>query len=291
MAEFIPVKKETINVNIKPGESLLIINEKKKLPLSSKITFEGDNIIAIATDNTKRLNKNCISLIKIYLTSLNPIKTIGTQCSEAISNFTGLSIQKSELKLREVLSKLHFSDLESVLNSFPFKLEIYDRQKLMFGLAFLIKPRLLILDDTIFKMEEEIKNYVLKELKNLREENKTSLIFVSKKLKNVTECIEGIDIIAIMYKGTVLEFAKKDLILKDPIHPYTKYLLSYESTLDFTETNPEISEYVKNLNTMPKNGCSFCLNCKKASYDCVHMPPKIKTFGRERQVICNNAAE
>lgn len=287
MTEFNPLLKETITVDIKPGESLLIINKKKKLPLSSKITFEGKNIINIATENTKRLNKACMSLIKIYLTSLNPILPVGKQCHEAISNYTGLSLEESEIRLKNILSKLLCPNIESTLNNFPLKLEAYEKQRLMFALAFLIKPRLIILDDTIFQMEPELKSYILKELENLRKENKTSLIFVSNKMNTVNE---GIDIIAIMYKGTVVEFAKKDLILTDPIHPYTKYLLNHKSTLDFTEKQPEIVNYVKNINNIPKNGCSFCLNCKKASYDCVYMPPKIKTIGRTRQVICNDAS-
>ncbi|WP_374119109.1 hypothetical protein [Clostridium sp. OS1-26] len=47
------------------------------------------------------------------------------------------------------------------------------------------------------------------------------------------------------------------------MHPYTKHLLNHKSTLDFTEEQPEIVNYVKNINNTPKNGCSFCLNCKK----------------------------
>lgn len=287
MTELNTLLKKTITVNIKPGESLLVINKKKKLPLSSKITFEGRNIIDIAIENTKRLNNNCISLIKIYLTSLNPIRTIGKQCCETISNYTGLSLQESEIKLKNILNNLLCPNTTDLLKSFPLKLEAYEKQRLMFALAFLIKPKLIILDDTIFKMESNVKSYILKELENLRKENNTSLIFISNKINIVNE---GIDIIAIMYKGTVVEFAKKDLILKDPIHPYTKHLLNHESNLNFSEKQPEIINYIKDISSMPKNGCSFCLNCKKASYDCVYMPPKIKTIGRTRQVICNDAS-
>lgn len=286
MSEFKVLSKKTITVDIKPGESLLIINKKKKLSPSSKITFAGENIIDIATKHAKRIDNSFMSLIKVYLTSLNPIRTIGKQCNEVISNYTGLSLLESEVKLKEILNNLSCPDTDTLMKKFPFKLEAYEKQRLMFALAFLIKPKLIILDDTIFKMEPKIKSYILKELEKLRKENKTSLIFISKKLDIVNE---GIDIIAIMYKGTVIEFAKKDLILTDPIHPYTKHLLNHKSTLDFTEEQPEIVDYVTNIVTTPRNGCSFCLNCKKASYDCVYMPPKIKTIGRERQVICNDA--
>lgn len=287
MTKFNPLLKKTITVDIKPGESLLVINKKKKLPLSSKITFEGKNIINIATENTKRLNADCISLIKIYLTSLNPIRPVGKQCYEAISTYTRLSLEQSELELKNILKKLLCPNIEAVLKSFPLKLEAYEKQRLMFALTFLIKPRLIILDDTIFKMDSKTKSYILEELIKLRSENNSSLIFISNKIDTVSE---GVDIIAIMYKGTVVEFAKKDLILTDPIHPYTKHLLSHKSTLDFTEKQPEILNYVKNINNIPKNGCSFCLNCKKASYDCVYMAPKIKTIGRVRQVICNDSS-
>lgn len=287
MTNLNPLLRKTITVDIKAGESLLVINKKKKLPLSSKITFEGKNIINIATENTKRLNTNCISLIKIYLTSLNPIRPVGKQCCDAISNYTGLSIKQSELELKSILKKLLCPNIEAVLKSFPLKLEAYEKQRLMFALAFLIKPKLLILDDTIFKMDSEIKTYILEELGKLRKENNSSLIFISNKINIVNE---GVDIIAIMYKGTVVEFAKKDLILTDPIHPYTKHLLNHKSTLGFTEKQPEILNYIKDINNIPKNGCSFCLNCKKASYDCVYMEPKIKTIGRVRQVICNDSS-
>ncbi|WML35276.1 ATP-binding cassette domain-containing protein [Clostridium sp. OS1-26] len=206
MLEFKVLSKKTITVDIKPGESLLIINKKKKLSPSSQVTFEGENIIDIATEHVKRIDNSFMSLIKAYLTSLNPIRTVGKQCNEVISNYTGLSLIESEVKLKEILYNLSCPDTDTLMKKFPFKLEAYEKQRLMFALAFLIKPKLIILDDTIFKMEPKIKSYILKELEKLRKENKTSLIFISKKLDIVNE---GIDIIAIMYKGTVIEFAKK----------------------------------------------------------------------------------
>ena len=224
-----------------------------------------------------------MSLIKVYLTSLNPLKTTGKQCFEVISSYSGLSLQESEVKLKETLNNLLCPNTESMLKSFPFQLEAYEKQRLMFALAFLIKPKLIVLDDTIFKMEPEIKSYALKELSKLKEGNNTSLIFISKKIDIIDECVDDI---AVMYKGTIIEYGKRDLVLKDPLHPYTRYLIDHKATPDFTETSSKVEEYMKNINHMRITGCSFCLKCKNASYDCIYMPPKVKTIGEERQVIC-----
>jgi oligopeptide/dipeptide ABC transporter, ATP-binding protein, C-terminal domain len=288
MKKFETLPKETINVDIKAGEFILIINKKKKLSVNSNITFENRNIINIAIDNNKRINNSFMSLIKVYLTSLNPIRSIGKQCSEAISNYTGLSLEESEFKLKEVLNNLLCPNTETIMKSLPRKLEAYEKQRLMFAIAFIVKPKLIVLDDTIFKMEPELKSYVLGELKKLKEENKTSLILISKKLDIINEIIDNI---AIMYKGTIVEYGKKDLLLTDPIHPHTRYTLTPKDNKSLTETASKIADYVKDINKLPPTGCSFCLKCKSASYDCIYMAPKVTTISNDRQVICGNSTK
>lgn len=286
MGEYKVLSMETISVDIKPGEALLIINKKRKLSVHSKVTFEGENIIDIAEGNAKRINDKFMSLIKVYLTSLNPIRTIGAQCSEVISKYTGLSLKEAENKLADTLTNLLCplcSSTETMLRSFPFKLEAYEKQRLMFAVAFLIKPKLIVLDDLIFKIQPEIKSYVLEQFKKLKEENNTSIILISKKLDAANEAIDNI---AIMYKGTIVEYGNKDLILKDPVHPYTRQLLDSKYTLSSVETPSKIIDYVEDIKNLPRTGCSFCLKCKKASYDCIYMAPKVKTIGNGRQVIC-----
>lgn len=282
------LQKETISIDVKPGEFLLIINKKKKLSDRSNVSFENKNIINIAIDNSKRINNSFMSLIKVYLTSLNPIRSIGRQCSEVISKYTGLPLNESEFKLKEVLNKLLCPNTEAILQSLPRKVQAYEKQRLMFAIAFIVKPKLIVLDDTIFKMEPELSSYVLGELKKLKEENKTSIILISKKLDTINEIIDNI---AIMYKGTIVEYGKKDLLLTDPIHPYTRYMLTPEGAKDLEETASEIANYVKDINKLPLNGCSFCLKCKKASYDCVYMTPKIENINNDRQVICGNSSK
>lgn len=282
------LQKETISIDVKPGEFLLIINKKKKLSDRSNVSFENKNIINIAIDNSKRINNSFMSLIKVYLTSLNPIRSIGRQCYEVISNYTGLPLEESEFRLKEVLNKLLCPNTEAILQSLPRKVEAYEKQRLMFAIAFIVKPKLIVLDDTIFKMEPKLSSYVLGELKKLKEENKTSIILISKKPDTINEIIDNI---AIMYKGTIVEYGKKDLLLTDPIHPYTRYILTPKGAKALEETTSEIANYVKDINKLPLNGCSFCLKCKKASYDCVYMTPKIESINNDRQVICGNSSK
>lgn len=285
MKENKPVLKETISVKIQPGEFLMIINTKRKLASSSKVTFGGENIINIAMENSKKINSNFVSLIKAYLTSLNPIRSTGKQCFQAISDYTGLSLEESELKLKEILNKLHCPNTEIILESFPYKLEAYEKQRLMLAVTFLIKPKLIILDDSIFNVEPAIKYYILEQINKLKEQN-SSFILISKKLHNT---ISAVDNIAIMYKGTVVEYGRKDLVLSNPLHPHTRSILNFKEFLNFTEKSTKIVHYVKEINNLPRTGCSFCLKCKEASYDCIYMAPTIKTIGNERQVICVSA--
>lgn len=279
------LSKQTIDIDVKPGDALLIVNRKKKLSKNSKITFEGKNIIDIATKYTKIIDNMFISLIKVYLTSLNPIRSVGRQCFEVICRHTGLTVEESKFKLEEILSTLGCDNSEAIFKAFPFKLQAYEKQRLIFAMAFLIKPKLIILDDTIFRLDDKIKNYMLAQLKKLREENNTSLIFISKNARVVAEAVDNI---AIMYRGTVIEYGKKDLILKNPIHPYTKYILFYKNNPKFAEASSELKEYIKSSNNMPRTGCSFCLNCEKSSYDCMYMRPEIRFLSSGQQVICSS---
>ena len=154
---------------------------------------------------------------------LNPVIKIKKQFVETVcSNHDVDKLEAYNIAI-SMLEKTNLIDTEKILNSYPFELSGGMLQRVMIAMIFALEPSLIIADEPTSALDVVSQKLVLDELLALRDRLGSSVIIITHSF-SVASYIA--DSIAILYKGSVVEFGSKEEVLSNPKHPYTKELLS-----------------------------------------------------------------
>lgn len=159
----------------------------------------------------------------------------------------------------EFLKLVRINDPETILNLYPHELSGGMRQRIMIAMALSERPALLIADEPTSALDVTIQAQVLTLMKELMEEVKTSILFISHDLGVIAETA---DQVGVMYAGHVVEFGPVAEVFEHPRHPYTKALLrSAPDRYKSDGTLPSLPGNVPNLSRLPA-GCTFLPRCR-----------------------------
>ncbi len=176
-------------------------------------------------------------------------------------------VRTRELKeeVTDFLRLVRINDPERILDRYPHELSGGMRQRVMIAMALSEKPSLLIADEPTSALDVTIQAQVLTLMKELMEEVRTSILFVSHDLGVIAEMA---DEVGVMYAGKIVEFGPVAEIFEHPRHPYTKSLLrSIPSRYKDDGPLPSMSGSVPNLSRLP-TGCAFHPRCPLARPNC-----------------------
>jgi peptide/nickel transport system ATP-binding protein len=159
---------------------------------------------------------------------------------------------------------------------FPHELSGGMRQRIMIAMALSGKPALLIADEPTSALDVTIQAQVLTLMKELMEEVRTSIMFISHDLGVIAEMADDV---GVMYAGHIIEFGPVGEIFDSPQHPYTKALLrSIPNKYKDEGVLPSLAGSVPNLSKLP-DGCSFNPRCPLARDVCRKKPePPLATL-------------
>ncbi|MFI5413998.1 MAG: ABC transporter ATP-binding protein [Candidatus Lutacidiplasmatales archaeon] len=165
----------------------------------------------------------------------------------------------------EYLRLVRINDPETILNLYPHELSGGMRQRVMIAIALSEKPTLLIADEPTSALDVTIQAQVLTLMKELMEEVKTSILFISHDLGVIAETADDI---GVMYAGHLVEFGPVADVFEHPRHPYTKALLrSIPTGYQDAGPLPSLAGSVPNLSRLPP-GCAFAPRCVLARARC-----------------------
>ena len=169
----------------------------------------------------------------------------------------------------DFLRLVRINDPERIVNLFPHELSGGMRQRIMIAMALSGKPALLIADEPTSALDVTIQAQVLTLMKELMEEVRTSIMFISHDLGVIAEMADDV---GVMYAGHMVEFGPVAEIFESPRHPYTKSLLrSIPNKYKDEGVLPSLSGSVPNLAKLP-DGCSFNPRCPMARDVCRKNP-------------------
>jgi peptide/nickel transport system ATP-binding protein len=193
---------------------------------------------------------------------------------------------------REVLEYLRLvriNDPETILNLYPHELSGGMRQRIMIAMALSEKPSLLIADEPTSALDVTIQAQVLTLMKELIEEVRASILFISHDLGVIAETADDL---GVMYAGRLVEFGPVEEIFRSPQHPYTKALLRAAPTR-YKSDGPllTIAGAVPNL-SRPPPGCRFHPRCPIAKPVCrVEPAPRLDPVGPDHRSACHFPGE
>ena len=218
------------------------------------------------------------------MTSLNPVYTIGEQITEAIRLHLKLSKKDAEARAVELLRKVEIPDAEKRLKTYPHQLSGGMRQRVMICMALSCSPKLLIADEPTTALDVTIQAQILDLIRNLRESEKTAVMFITHDLGVVADIAHRA---VVMYAGNIMEMGSVHDMFLNPLHPYTRGLLSAIPKLSTPrgEKLYTIRGIVPDLSNLPK-GCVFSTRCEECMEICHEKRPPLRQLEDGRQVRC-----
>jgi peptide/nickel transport system ATP-binding protein len=236
--------------------SILRLLSKTATFKSGEIIFseDGKNVIDLIRLPNKELQKtrgNKIAMIfQEPMTSLNPVFTCGDQVAESLQIHKKISFREAKQQAIEWFRKVKLPEPEKVFSKYPHQLSGGQKQRVMIAMAICCKPSLLICDEPTTALDVTVQKNILQLIKELQEEQKMGVIFITHDLGVVSEIA---DKIAVMYKGQIVETSSIKEIFENPQHPYTKGLLACRPIFHKKgERLPVVSDFLETTDHRPQ---------------------------------------
>ncbi len=269
---------DNINLNIYKGQTLGVVGEsgcgKSTLgrtvlrllePTSGSVIYDGKDIIKLSSNKMRKMRSKMQIIFQDPYASLNPRMSVSEIIMEPIT-FNKIITDKKEAYKR-TLELMDIVGLAKRLrNSYPHELDGGRRQRIGIARALALNPEFIICDEPVSALDVSIQAQILNLLMDLQEDMGLTYMFITHDLSVVKHIS---DEIVVMYLGKVIERAKSDELFENPIHPYTKALLSAIPVIDIdNKREREIlkGEVVSPIE--PKPGCRFAPRCKYAVPAC-----------------------
>ncbi len=247
-----------------------------------QILFNGQDITQLDEKEMKPLRKEIQIIFQDPYGSLNPRMTVGQSIAEGLKIAGIHSRSQQEQRLEKLLKMVGMSPASS--DRFPHEFSGGQRQRVGIARALSVEPALIICDEPVSALDVSIQAQIINLLKDLQRQLQLSYLFISHDLNVVGYLC---DMVAVMYKGQIMEYAPTDALFDDPIHPYTHLLLSAIPDVDRnndTEMNATADEPGRTLN--PADGCSFQDRCPLAENRCRHDLIEFEQTGPDHLVRC-----
>jgi peptide/nickel transport system ATP-binding protein len=241
-----------LSLSIPQGESLGLVGESgsgksatalammRLLPPQAKLTgevlFSGQNLLGLPAQAMRGIRSARIGMIfQEPMTALNPVMRVGDQVAEAILAHHRLSRSEARRRTVEALREVAIPEPAQRAHDYPYQLSGGQRQRVMIAMALVNQPQLLIADEPTTALDVTIQAQILDLLRNLRENRRLTMLFISHDLAVVSRVA---DRVAVMYAGQIVEMSTVDRIFSSPLHPYTKGLIGAIPTLSIARTQP-----------------------------------------------------
>jgi peptide/nickel transport system ATP-binding protein len=289
-----------VSLEVKKGETLGIVGEsgsgKSTMGLAvlrlvrapgkisgGKVLFEGRDLAALPEEEMRKVRGKDIAMVfQNPLTSLNPLMRIDRHFLEAIKT------HKPEIKKDEALKLIHdiLEDLgiePSRMGAFPHQLSGGMRQRIMIGLGLVLRPKLVICDEPTTALDVIVEAGFIDLLKRLKKEFDLTVVVITHNLGLVAELA---DRIAVMYAGQVVEDATAEDIFHEPLHPYTRGLISCVPNIDLDQEKLTTMEGSPPGLVDPPIGCAFAPRCPLVMGRCRLQEPEMKEHRPGHKAAC-----
>ncbi|MFP2997825.1 ABC transporter ATP-binding protein [Spongiivirga sp. MCCC 1A20706] len=204
---------------------------KQALCISSGHINYKSNILTDFSDIDYRAirGKKISMIFQEPMSSLNPSLKCGSQVVEILLQHTQMTKREAKEETIALFEKVQLPRPNEIFNSYPHQISGGQKQRVMIAMAIACKPDILIADEPTTALDVTVQNEIISLLKNLQQETKMSVIFITHDLGLVSEIA---DRILVMYQGDIVEQGDAQALFKNPQNAYTKALLASRPSLD-----------------------------------------------------------
>ena len=252
-----------------------------------RIEFKGQDVAKLKGKALRALRLQMQMVFQDPQDSLNPRMTVGSIIAEPLEEHR---VAKGKEKRERVESLLKAVGLNPrFTNRYPHEFSGGQRQRIGIARALALNPEFIVCDEPIAALDVSIQAQVVNLLEDLQAELGLTYLFISHDLSMIRHIA---DRVAVMYLGKIVELAMSDDLYRDPLHPYTKALLSAVPT-----HNPELEEKRERIilsgdvpsPANPPSGCRFRTRCPIAKPECSEREPEWRELRPGHRVACHLA--
>lgn len=242
-----------------------------------KVFFEKEDITLLSQEQMRIKRKDMQIIFQDPFSSLNPRKTIEETITQPLK--INKIFKDKKARRRRVLEIMELVGLEErLINSYPHELDGGRRQRVGIARALALNPKFIVCDEPVSALDVSIQAQILNLMKELQDKLGLTYLFITHDLSIVNHFSDDI---AVMYLGRIVEKASSEDLFENPIHPYTKALLSAIPVPDIHYKKEQI--IIKGEVTSPieppkmcrfASRCNFCMQkCKESEPALVEVSP------------------